>query len=190
MNRHQILGVRHNVSIELAVWDGAGAEVDMSCASMFAHEAAESRPAGGLAHLDAALAGHLLELRESGAFRARVGEALLIDQPPATVAARALLVIGLGTPEGWTTAGLSAAVYQAVTTAFAQGARSAALAPGMLDSGLGPPQTEGAQAHMVAGLVAALDARARLQAMGLARAPALTRWVFDAGAEHFDHAVA
>lgn len=100
-----------------------------------------------------------------------------------------MLIIGLGDPEGWTAAGLSTAVQAAASAAFALGARSVAIAPSMLDSGLPPEQTQGAQAHMIDGLVAALDASARLQEIRLARPPALERWVFDVGAARFEQAI-
>ncbi len=156
---------------------------------MFAHEIGNEPPKGGLAHLNDALGGRLLDLRKEGYFRARAGESLLIALPPATVSATALLVVGLGDPEGWTAAGLSAAVQTAAVTASALGARSVAIAPSMLDSGLPPEQTQGAPAHMIEGLVAALDASARLQEIGLAPRPALERWFFDVGAARFEQAV-
>lgn len=186
-------GVVHNVgsafdvTLDVAAWDGAGAQVDLSCAAMFSEEPAGA-PTGGLAHLDAALGGRLLELRREGHFTGAPGECLLISQPPETVAAKALLVVGLGHPQGWTPLHLREAVRSAATFALALGVRSAAFAPGMRDSGLSADGTAGAPAHMIAGLAAALATRHRLVAMGLAPAPVLERWAFDVGAERLEAA--
>ncbi|SDA35719.1 M17 family peptidase N-terminal domain-containing protein [Sphingomonas sp. NFR15] len=190
MTQRQIVGTLHGVAIEVAAWDGSAAQVDLSCACMFEAELGGGPPTGGLAHLDHALSGTLLWLRGEGIFHANVGETLYIDQPPATVAARALLILGMGSPIGWSASALSSAVRLAVSTALALGASSGALAPSMLDSGLEPDQTSGAPKAMVAGLAAALDAQARLQAIGLVQRTSLSSWSFDVGAPRFSHAVA
>lgn len=189
MTRRQIVGTLHGVVIEVAAWDGSAAEVDLSCACMFAGEVGGRPPVGGLAHLDAALSGQLLQLRAEGLFTATAGDTLYLDQPPTAVAARALLILGMGSPTGWTAHSLAPAVRLAVSTALMLRVESGALAPSMLDSGLGPDQTSGAPAAMVQGLAAALDAQARLQAAGLVQPLSLTRWAFDVGVERFDGAV-
>ncbi|MET3710756.1 hypothetical protein ABIC65_001458 [Sphingomonas trueperi] len=190
MTERKIVGTLHGVAIEVAAWDGSAAEADLSCACMFTEELGGGPPVGGLAHLDAALGGALVRLRADGIFAAEIGETLFLDQPPPTVTARALLILGMGTPVGWHAQELTAAVRRAVTIALGLGVGSAALAPSMLDSGLGPDQTEGAPAAMVAGLAGALDAHARLRAIGFAGDPALRRWTFDVGAARFSGAVA
>ncbi|MBO9723336.1 MAG: hypothetical protein J7530_03055 [Novosphingobium sp.] len=182
------VGAASGVSIEVAAWDAVGAEVDLSCAGMFAREAG-SQLSGGLAHLNAALEGRLLDLRRSGSFTGRLGECLLLDSPPAPVRAPALLLVGLGEPDGWSTAHLREALRAAGTFALALGVRSAAFAPGMLDSGLLPDQTLGAPAHMTGGLAQALKARGTLVEMGLARAPRLERWIFDVGEARLTSAI-
>jgi len=186
---HEIVGAIAGVTVEVAAWDGVGAAVDLSCACIFTHEIGGSPPQGGLAHLDNALGGRLLALRNDGHFPASLGDSLLIDTPPPAIAARALLVVGLGAPEGWTSDGLSAAVRLAGTIALARRAGSVAFAPSMLDSGLLPPQTQNAPRAMVAGLAAALNANARLQEITLAGEAMLERWYFDVGEARFDQAV-
>ncbi len=186
MNLRKI-GAAFGTSIEVAAWDAVGAEVDLSCAGMFAREPAGSLT-GGLAHLDTALQGKLLQLRREGHFRGRLGECLLIAAPPQPLAAKRLLLVGLGEPEGWSTACLEEAVRAAATFALALGADSAAFAPGMLDSGIPAAATAGAPGHMVDGLVSALRSHHRLQQLGLAGPPALRRWTFDVGAARLEQA--
>jgi hypothetical protein len=188
MTRIETLGQHGQVAVEIAGWDGVGASVDLSCACMFTHEAQGAPLAGGLAHLDQALGGGLLALRRDGLFRADRGESLFIATPPAGVRARALLVVGLGTPEDWSPAVMEAAVRQVVGAAFFRPFRSIAFAASMLDGGLTPARTAGAGAAMLRGLIAGLDAAARLQAMNWLEPLALQRWVFDVGAARFDAA--
>ncbi|WP_084583128.1 M17 family peptidase N-terminal domain-containing protein [Sphingomonas azotifigens] len=190
MTRRQIVGTLHGVAIEVAAWDGSAADVDLSCACMFASELGGGPPVGGLAHLDRALDGQLLHLRTEGVFAGQAGETLYLDRLPPAVTARALLILGMGSPDGWRAAQLAPAVRAAVSTALALRVGTGALAPSMLDSGLGPDQTGGAPAAMVEGLAAALAVHARVQAVALVRPRTLTRWTFDVGAARFEGAVA
>jgi hypothetical protein len=185
----EIVGTLHGIVVEVAAWDGSAAEVDLSCAGMFTQTLAGGRPVGGLAHLDQALGGALTALRDEGRFGATAGEILHIERPPAAVAASAVLIVGLGAPQGWTAAGLAPAVRLAASIALGLGVRTAAFAPSMLDSGLHPEQTADAPAAMIAGLAAAIGAHVRLRALDLAGAPALSRWSFDVGQARFAGAV-
>ena len=176
------VGSAFGVSVDVAAWDAAGAEVELSCAGVFSREAGSAPLAGGLAHLDAVLSGRLTELRRDGVFTGRTGECLLVPTPPGGVRADALLLVGLGDPDGWSTERLRRAMRAATEFALATGAKSAAFAPGMLDSGITPEGTTGAPASLVAGLTDALRARSRLIDLGLAEPAMLQRWVFDVGA--------
>lgn len=182
------VGSAYDVSVEVAAWDAAGAEVDLSCACVFSREEVGAPLSGGLAHLDGVLGGKLLELRREGAFTATIGECLLVPVPGDRVQARSLLLIGLGDPEGWSTGRLREAVRAAAEFALAMNVKSAAFAPGMLDSGISADGTSGASTHMIAGLAASLHARSRLTAFGLADKPLLERWVFDVGAARLQSA--
>lgn len=183
------IGFSHGVSVEVAVRDAVTAEVDLSCACMFSHEVGEG-PTGGLAHLDATLGHAATLLRREGHFAAAEGETLLIPRPPSGIAARQVLLIGLGAPEVWTPQVMARAVATAVGFAGALKASSVAFAPGMLDGGLPGSATSGAPEAMVAGLVQALDLQARLHALDFSDAPVLKRWVFDVGGPRFAGAIA
>lgn len=176
------------VSIEVAAWDGAGADVDLSCACMFSHELAVAGPAGGLLHLDQALGGALTSLRRSGHFRADVMETLLLDRPPATIHARSVLMIGLGDPQAWTPALTARAAATALRHAVQGRVSSAAFAPSVLDAGIVPDRAADIPAAMMRAVAAALDAQAALVERGLAAPLSLRNWIFDVGAPRFDGA--
>ncbi|WP_322023759.1 M17 family peptidase N-terminal domain-containing protein [Burkholderia sp. BCC1977] len=185
----QSIGRWRDVSFEVAAWDGVGAQVDLSCGCMFAHEATGDGPTGGLRHLDIALSGALTGLRREGHFRAAPMETLLISHPPAGIAARTLLLVGLGDPASWTIERTADAVATAARTAMQQGVESAAFAPSILDGGLTTAATAGMPQAMVKAVLAVIDTRYRIAELGLAAPPFLRRWVFDVGAARFDGAV-
>lgn len=184
------VGAQHGVSIEVAAWDGAGADVELSCVAMFSREVGGNAPQGGLAHVDTALNGRLLDLRKDGYFTARLGETALISTPPPSIAATALLIVGAGDPSVWSPPALAQTVNAAANMALALRATSVAFAPSMLDSGVMPEQTQNAPAFMVQGLIAALKLNARLEVLGLAPDSLLKRWAFDVGEARFEHAAA
>jgi len=187
MHKQQTIGKWRGVSIEAAAWDGVMADVDLSFACMFTHEASAGI-AGGLRHLDEAMAGKLTRLRQEGAFRGDLLETLLVDQPPATIVAKAVMVIGLGEPTAWTATVTARAAAAAVRTATQRRAVSAAFAPSLLDAGLTSRSTEDVARSMMMAVMDAMGAQARVSSLGLAPEPSLQRWVFDVGEAHFDEA--
>lgn len=186
MPAQETIGKWRGTALKVAAWDGTRAEVDLSCACMFAQERGGAAPTGGLAHLDAALGGALTALRREGHFRGEPMELLLLDRPPSGIAARAVLVIGVGDPRTWMAARTAGAAAAAARTAMQRGAGSAAFAPSLLDSGLDSSATGDVAGLMLAAVIAAIDAQAQVAALGLASPPSLGRWVFDVGAAHFE----
>ncbi|WBO21783.1 M17 family peptidase N-terminal domain-containing protein [Sphingomonas abietis] len=190
MTERRLVGTYAGVDIHVAAWDGVAAAVDLSCACMFAREARGALPTGGLAHLDAALGGRLLSVRTAGLFQATRGETLLIDRAPPVINAGAVLVIGLGDPDVWSTEVVGGAVAIAYTMANLKGAARVAFAPSMLDSGLTGEQTSGAANRMLGALMRAIDLKIALEGCGQTHLPSVREWFFDVGAERFDQASA
>ena len=175
-------GTYREVVLEVPVWDAAGAEVDLSCACMFAHEVGPG-PTGGLRHLDQVVGGALLRLRAEAIFRGEVSETLLLSRVPA-IPAKALMMIGLGEPEAFHAQLMNRAARCAISAANARGAASAGIAPGLLDSGLPAEITQEASGMMLSGVIEAIDAAHRLAEFGFAPLPTLKSWSFGAGATH------
>lgn len=179
------IGQYRGVKIELVTVDATGAQVDLSCACMFTHEVDHQPLAGGLANLDAALGGQLAQARRDGAFRAQPLETLLITPPAGAAQAAAILVIGMGHPEDWSPATSAAAVACALRVGQLRNARSIAIAPSILDTGI--HSDEDVNGPMLHGFKTQLDALHQLHSLGLAPAPAIGHWVFDTGAAHYPH---
>lgn len=176
------IGATDGVTFDVVAWGPAQADVDFSVACMFEHELAGAPLAGGLLGLDQALAGQLTQLRASGAFRAQPMETLLISLPPASVAARALLVIGLGAPESLDGERLHRATRVAMREAIRHGARSMAFAPSVLDGGHTDNAGLDMPRVMIEGMLSALRAEHVLAVAGLAPPPSLQHCTFDVGA--------
>lgn len=176
------IGSAGGVALDVVTWGPALADVDLSAACMFEHEADGAAIGGGLLQLDDALGSQLTRLRGSGAFRARPMETLLITLPPAGMVPRALLVIGLGDPATLSAERLARAAGVALREAVRQGARSLAVAPSVLDAG----RTDNAALRMpeslLGGLLDALRTEHLLAEAGLAPPPALRHCSFDVGA--------
>lgn len=189
MTEQQSLGDWRGVSLDIAAMDGVAADVDLSFACMFDHEL-DGGLRGGLAHLNNVLSGRLVQLRDDGVFLGYPMETLLIRQPPPAIAARAVMVIGMGTPTEWTAEVTARAVDTAIRAATQLGANSAAFAPSLLDSGLAAHATAGVAQQMMRAVVRAIDAQISIAAHDLAPAPSLRRWVFDVGAAGFAAATA
>lgn len=188
MPEQKTLGSWRGVSFDLAVRDSVAADVDLSFACMFTRELGGG-PHGGLLHLNGALSGALVRLRDEGVFSGDAMETLLISHPPEGIAARGLMVIGMGDPLEWTSTVTARAVATALRAAVQLGVGSAAFAPSLLDAGLAPETTEGTAAEMMKAVTAAIDAQWRIAACGLSPTPLLRRWVFDVGAAGFAAAV-
>jgi len=176
------IGSMDGVDFDVVAWGPAQAAVDFSVACMFTHEMGSAGMAGGLLALDHALGGKLAHLRTIGAFRAEPLETLLVTTPPAGVAARAVLVIGLGEPALLNSDLLRRATRVAMREAIRFGATSMAFAPSVLDAGHTDNSHLDMQAVMLDGMLGALRAEMLLAEAGLAAAPTLRQCTFDVGA--------
>lgn len=176
------IGHADGVAFDVVAWGPAQADVDFSVACMFEHELGGAPVAGGLLGLDTALGGQLTALRASGAFRAQPMETLLISLPPAALAARAVLVIGLGAPETLDGDRLRRATRVAMREAIRHGARSLAFAPSVLDGGHTDNAGLDMPRMMLDGMLGALRAEHALAQAGLAPPPSVQQCTFDVGA--------
>jgi hypothetical protein len=109
-------------------------------------------------------------------------ETLLVTTPPPGIAARAVLVIGLGDPAALTGDVLRRATRVALREAIRAGAASMAFAPSVLDAGHVDNAALDMQYVMLDGMLGALRAEHVLAQAGLAAPPTLRQCSFDVGA--------
>jgi hypothetical protein len=182
------IGSAEGVAFDVVAWGPAHAEVDFSVACMFEHEVDGADIAGGLLQLNEALGNELTRLRSDGLFRAQSMETLLITKPPASIKARAVLVIGLGDPSTLDGDRLRQATQLAMREAIRYGARSMAFAPSVLDGGHTNNAALRMQEVMLAGMLNGLRTELALAAAGLTQRPALQQCTFDVGAPRLEGA--
>jgi hypothetical protein len=99
-----IWGTVDGVEVEGAIQSPATQKTPLQVACLFEYSDGDifrSPPAlpaalNGMVHLDRALHGSLTELRQRGAFLGRPYETMLLTPPPGAIAAKQLLLIGLG----------------------------------------------------------------------------------------------
>lgn len=182
------IGTAHGVAFDTVAWGPAAAEVDLSVACMFEHEAAGAVIAGGLLALDRALGGLLTRVRASGAFRGEEMETLFVSLPPPAVPARAVLVIGLGRPAALSQDILRRATRVAMREAIRLGAASLAFAPSVLDAGHTDNAALDMPRVMLDGMLGALAAEQQLADDGFARPLVLRSCTFDVGAARVEAA--
>lgn len=167
------------VRIAVAPTDAVTAVVDLAAAGVFTREMGADGPVGGLRHLNIAMGGAVLRLREDRVFTAAPGEILALSVPGPPVNANTVLLVGLGDPTDWSPAVLDTAVQAVTGEALRRGAASAAFAPSLLDSGLTVADGLAVTAAMLRGLTSALTAYGADQID-------LRLWVFCTGAAHLD----
>lgn len=182
------IGSAEGVDFDVVAWGPAQAAVDFSVACMFEHEMGGAGMAGGLLALDQALGGYLGQVRATGAFRAQPMETLLVASPRPGLAARTVLVIGLGDPATLDGERLRRATCVAMCEALCHGATSMAFAPSVLDAGHTDNAGLNMQEVMLDGMLEALRAKRLLVAAGLAAAPVLRHCTFDVGAPRVEAA--
>lgn len=104
MNTKETLGKVDGVSIEAKVQSPSGQDTPLQIVCLFAYTDGDiytSPPAlpkalNGMVHVDEALSGLITEIRKTNKFEGKLLETLLITPPEKTIAAKKLLIIGLG----------------------------------------------------------------------------------------------
>ncbi len=171
----------HGVLFTVAGEENPDAEAELLITGLFAHHPPHHRFGGALGRLDAALSGALHGLGRDHLFAGRRGETLLLSAPPASIAARAVLLVGLGELGDWNAEAAAAVAASAMRETLLLGVASVRFAPWLQDGGLTPAATRGTAAAMLAGARRVLETRPRG-----APPPALRLWIFAPGLEWRD----
>jgi hypothetical protein len=100
---HAVQATTDGIALEVMVQSPSAEQTPLQVACVFEYTEndifappALAAAANGMVHLDKGLNGIITELRKSGRFTGHAFETLLIDVPAGTIAAKKLLLIGLG----------------------------------------------------------------------------------------------
>lgn len=143
-----IVGKIDNIAIEAKVQSPSGEATPLQVACVFEYTEGDifnppalPAAANGMFHLDKALSGIITQLRKTGKFTGHTFETLLITPPAGTIAAKRLLLVGLGdrnkfTPDIMTTVG-SIGMREALRLGVSSYAHASDLKDGGIDSPTG-----------------------------------------------------
>lgn len=166
------------------------AEVPLQVVCYFKYSAAAAKKmAGAPVELDRHLGGVIGVLRESGDFRGERLESLLIQSPPDSIKAKALLLIGLGDEESLSLEVMEQVGMTALREASRIGATKVAFAPLIRDQGNSKLATGAVETSVVRGMLTAYDTELRLQKEGLSSKFVLEEWWVEAGPAFYDETV-
>ena len=162
---------------------------DLQIVCVFKHKADGDTYIEAMKDLDDKLGGLLSSLRNRGEFIGELGETILLDPPAGAIAAKQLLVIGLGEEKDLSLDTLKLVGRVAASEAIRLQARNVSFAPTIRDQGnttIGVGDGDGA---VVENLLLRYDTNQRLQKERLA-APLITDlWTIDAGTKYYEDAV-
>jgi hypothetical protein len=139
---------------------------------------------GSLTEIDAKLHGLLTQLRAPGLFGGELGETILLTPPPGTVAARKILVIGLGDSSTFTPERMYLVGKIALREANRLGVSHPFFAPTILDGGVTGFPTGAVAYQVVRGFRDAFASEAVLHQASAGAAPSVVGFTFLAGAAH------
>lgn len=161
---------------------------DLQIVCLFKHKAEGDTYIEAMKDLDDKLGGLLSSLRNRGEFVGELGETILLEPPAGAIAAKHLLLIGLGDEKNLSLDTLKVAGRVAANEAIRLQARNVSFAPTIRDQGndtIGVGDGDGA---VVESMLLAYDTNQRLQKEHLA-APLITDlWTIDAGTKYYEDA--
>lgn len=177
----KLVGVFDDVSFEAQAGNFVTIAAELCIVGLFTRQAAAMYSGGALSDLETALNGALSALRKDRFYRGELGDKLLLSSPPPPLAARAILLLGLGEPDAWNSGVAEKAAAIGMLEALHLGVKSAVFAPCLKECGLDSAASTGSAERALAG------ARKALKSLSAnAPRPALRRWIFAEGLEWID----
>jgi hypothetical protein len=161
---------------------------DLQIVCVFRHKANGDTYLQAMKDLDGKLGGLLSSLRNRGEFIGELGETILLRPPAGRIAAKQLLVIGLGDEVTLSLEALRVVGRVAATEAIRLKARSVSFAPTMRDQGNGTIGVGESDKAVVENVLLTYDTNKRLQKEQLAEPFAIDVWTINAGTKFYEEA--
>lgn len=188
--KETVVAAPRGVPVKVRMEGPYAADAALQVVCYFKHKAAGDVARGAPIELDRRLGGVIAALRDRDEFRGDALETVLIVPPRGSIAARGLLLVGLG-DEPALSAGLMERVGEtALREAARLGATTVAFAPLIRDQGNETISTGEIERAVTRGVFLAYDTEKRLQEQDLAPAWTLVSWEVEAGPAYYDETVA
>jgi hypothetical protein len=159
---------------------------DLQIVCVFRHKTSGDTYIQAMKDLDDKLGGLLSSLRNRGEFIGELGETILLDLPASKIAAKQLLVIGLGDESALTLDTLRVVGRVAATEATHLKARIVSFAPTMRDQGNATIGVGEGDEAVIENVLLTYDTNQRLQKEHLAAPFAIDLWTIDAGTKFYE----
>jgi cytosol aminopeptidase family protein len=171
------------VSTRVLAQSPAETDAELQIICLF-ESAPESTFGGSLVEMNEKLKGLLEQVRKPGLFRGELGETLLIVPPTGSLAARKLLIIGLGESETFTPQRMELIGAIAYRESNRMGIAHPFFAPTILDGGVTKFTTDQVSEKVFAGFLRAARTEKILKDAGASRGQVLQDLTYLAGAKH------
>lgn len=171
------------IPIRILVQSPAETDAEMQIICLFRSEPSNTLH-GSLIETNEKLKGLLDLIRKPTLFRGELGETLLIDPPAGSLAAKRLLIIGLGDSETFTPERMELVGAIAYREASRLGVGRPFFAPTVIDGGVTTSAAGEVAEQVIRGFLRAARTEKVLQASGAARGPVIQELTFLAGPQH------
>jgi hypothetical protein len=179
----QASSIAPGLPVTVLVKSPADTKTDLQIFCLF-RSSPENALHGSLSEIDARLHGLLGLLRSADGFGGELGETLLLTPPDGTIAAKRVLIIGLGDSAGFTPERMYLVGKIALREADRLGVAHPFFAPTVLDGGVTGFSTGGVAEQVVRGFRDARTSELLLHEKNAAPLPAVVDFTFLAGATH------
>lgn len=187
-----IVGKVDNIAIELMVQGPSTEATPLQIACVFEYTEGDiTNPpalpaaANGMLHLDKALQGIITDIRKSGKFAGHAFETLLIEPPAGTIAAKKLLLIGLGDRNKFNAAEMKTIGAIGMREALRLGVTSYAHASDLKDAGIDSP-TDTVTENVIKGAIEAYRTQTYLKGKNMSTFKPVTKITLLAGQTFFN----
>jgi hypothetical protein len=188
--KEQAIEAPNKVTIKVRMEGPYTADVPLQVVSYFKYTPeGVKRMSGAPVELDKHLGGVIGSLRERGEFVGDDLETILIIPPQGSIAAKALLLVGLGDEATLSLDKMERVGRVAFREAARLGTKKVAFAPLIRDQGNSKIDTGDIETAVVRGMLLAYDTEKRLQEQGLGKPFTLDEWWVEAGPAYFDETV-
>lgn len=187
-----IVGKVDNIAIEVMVQGPSTEATPLQVACVFEYTDGDiTNPpalpaaANGMLHLDQALQGIITDIRKSGKFAGHAFETLLIEPPAGTIAAKKLLLIGLGDRNKFNAAEMKTIGAIGMREALRLGVTSYAHASDLKDAGIDSP-TDTVAENVIKGAIEAYRTQTYLKGKNMSSFKPVTKITLLAGQAFFN----
>ncbi len=186
MSRETAFNAPRHQMISVKMIGPADESADLQIICILNHDPAGDQYIEAMEGLNKKLNGLLSHLRDDGEFAGDAGETLLITPPPGSIAAKQLLLIGVGPEKDLSLETMKLVGRIAAREAMRLRAAHVGFAPTLRDQGSQRIEVADGDAAMVEQWVLACDTEKKLQAAKLAPAMDVETFRIEAGPKYFD----